>query len=754
MPYWNTSSTTSLTATFIAFALAGWPFIAHGQRRPPMPEDAQTPAKSSTANERPGADSAADSAPAESVEVAPIEVDARRDGPAAARGVRRLTSADPTAAEADRALYDSAFVTVVDIDERAGELTSVAEILSESTGVNVRSLGGLGSFASLSVRGAASGNTTIAVDGIPLSRIASTSADVGRLAPDTFDQLQIYRGAVPVGLGASALGGALDLSTALGRPASQRPWTVAMGGGSFRTRHTRVRWLDSSADGRTDYHVSAGYRGTDGGFRFYDDKGTNLLITDDEMVTRRNNHDDQLDALARIRHQLGAFTVVGGSRSFYRKQGLPGPGSVQARSAGATTVGQILDASVDKRQLWGSPRLFGQGALFASVEWQHYQDRDGEVRLGVQDSRQYWLSTGARGRVSLDAGDSHLLTIGLDSRFELAGYRDALGDGRAEGQGWRTGGAVALADEIALGRADWLAVAPAVRADWLYTVPLGDANQPVVGDEALTPRSDVFLSPRLSARATVRTGLAIKGSVGYYMREPTVPELFGGRGVQVGNPALRVENGVSSDVGAALAPAGAVGPIDRIFVESALFWRRPRDTIVYRAALGGSFNQGDTDMRGLEVRATARLARTATLTVNYTYLRTRQDSPLPSYDGKPLPHAPAHQLYARLDVARTIRGNVAVLWTDLAFSTGNYLDLAGLSEVPARRLVGAGIKIEPLADLLVGIEGKNLLDSVVDSVALDPPPNPELTRVPRAVADFYGFPLPGRAFYLTLEWKR
>lgn len=692
----------------------------------------------------------------EPIVVAPIDVDASPDAPTRDRGIHRLASGDSTAADADDALYDSAFVTVVRIDERAGETTSVAEVLAETTGVSVRSLGGLGSFTSISVRGASSGATTIAIDGIPLSRIASASADIGRLPLDAFDQLQMYRGAVPAELGASALGGALDLSTALGRPASGRPLTVSMGGGSFSTRHARVRWLDSAHGGRTDFHVSAGYRGTDGDFSFYDDKGTNLLITDDEMVLRRNNHDNQVDMLARIRHRRGPWTVEGGSRSFVRKQGLSGPGSVQSTSAGATTLGQIFDVKVRKQQLFGRPYLVGRGKLFASLEWQRFEDRLGEVRLGVQDSRQYWLSTGANGRISLDAGDSHLLVLGLDSRLEVAGYSDALSDavGAAEGRGWRAGGALSVSDEIALGRASWLALAPTVRLDWLYTVPLGDTNQPVVGDEELMPRSDLFASPRLSARATVAPGVALKGSLGRYMREPTVPELFGGRGVQVGNPSLLIENGVSSDLGAVFAPRRAFGFIDRVFVEGALFWRRPRDTIVYRAAIGGSFNQGDSDMRGIEARGSIRLGQMVTLTANYTFLRTRQDSPLPSFDGKPLPYAPAHQLYARVDVARTIRGNIAVLWAETSLSSGNYLDLAGLSQVPARRLLGAGLKLEPMTDMLIGIEGKNLLDRRVDTIPLDPPPSPELRAIPRALADFFGFPLPGRALYLTLEWKR
>lgn len=737
-------------------ALALQPLWAHAQPQSPTVPAAPDDDARDDRSEDPGAGDN----PPDAVIVAPIDVEDRRDGGTADGGVRRLTSADPRATDAERALYDSAFVTVVRVDERAGETTSVAEVLAETTGVNVRSMGGLGSFTSISVRGAASGNTTIAIDGIPLSRVASASADIGRLSLDAFDQLQMYRGAVPAELGASALGGALDLGTAVGRPASGQPLTVSMGSGSFRTRHARVRWLDSSDDGRTDYHVSSGYRGTDGNFSFYDDKGTNLSPDDDEMLSRANNHDNQVDLLGRVRHRAGAWTLEGGSRSFFRKQGVPGPGSVQAAAARATIAGQIFDAKVRKQGLWGSPRLVGQGSVFASLEWQHYEDRDGEVRLGVQDSRQYWLSTGARGRVALDIGASHLVTLGLDSRLELAGHSDALGleEERTDGRGWRAGGALAVTDEITLGGDDQFALAPALRLDWLYTVPLGDNNQPVVGEEDLAPRNDLFFSPRISARAQLVPGLMSKGSLGYYMREPTVPELFGGRGVQVGNPELLIESGVSSDLGLVWAPGGAfataVGTIDRVFVESALFWRRPRNTIVYRATLGGSFNQGDTDMRGVEARAQVRLWRTATVSANYTQLHTRQDSTLPSYDGKPLPYAPVHQLYARVDVARTLRGALAVVWADLALSSGNYLDLAGLSQVPARRFLGAGLKLAPTANVLVGIEGKNLLNRQVESIALDPPPNPDLATVPRAVADFFGFPLPGRALYLTLEWKR
>ncbi len=228
--------------------------------------------------------------------VAPIDVHGRRqqaDGPDA------LVTDDPAHADAARATDDPAFATVVHIDDHAGETTSIAEALARTAGVHVRSLGGLGGYSSISVRGHASGHTAVFVNGVPLSRVASVSADLGRFDLASFSSLELYRGGVPVSLGGAALGGALVLHTAVGpAPDAVR---VSMGAGSFGARHLRARWLGGRADGSIGYHLSAGYTGAAGDFVYFDDNGTNLNPSDDEMVRRSNNGYDRVDAVARVR---------------------------------------------------------------------------------------------------------------------------------------------------------------------------------------------------------------------------------------------------------------------------------------------------------------------------------------------------------------------------------------------------------------------------------------------------------------------
>src|SRR5262245_34852695 len=67
---------------------------------------------------------------------------------------------DEGARDRDRALGAAPFVTVLHPDEHAPTAT-VADALATAAGAQTRSLGGMGAFASVSVRGAAPGHTAV-----------------------------------------------------------------------------------------------------------------------------------------------------------------------------------------------------------------------------------------------------------------------------------------------------------------------------------------------------------------------------------------------------------------------------------------------------------------------------------------------------------------------------------------------------------------------------------------------------------------
>jgi vitamin B12 transporter len=262
------------------------------------------------------------------------------------------------------------------------------------------------------------------------------------------------------------------------------------------------------------------------------------------------------------------------------------------------------------------------------------------------------------------------------------------------------------------------------------------------------------VSPRATARWSPAVDVAIKGSVGRYQRQPTVLELYGDRGFIVGTPDLLPETGFATDLGAVWAPAAARGAIDRIMIEAAGFASWPRDTIglVVVGNVSKPINLDDAQLLGGEASASVRIARRVSVSANYTRLLTWQRTTETSYDGKPLPRQPGHALYGRVDAVAHALGRRAFAWSDVDWRSSSFLDRASLREVPGRAVVGVGAKLELPGRVLVGVEVKNLTDDRITDLPLANPPRPDLTSVPTATADVAGYPLPGRAFYLSLEW--
>jgi iron complex outermembrane receptor protein len=240
------------------------------------------------------------------------------------------------------------------------------------------------------------------------------------------------------------------------------------------------------------------------------------------------------------------------------------------------------------------------------------------------------------------------------------------------------------------------------------------------------------------------------------VRLPTLLELFGDRGTIVGSPELLPERGPSLDLGFVYAPARTVhsdiGPIDRILVEAAAFAARARDTIALISTAGfvaRAENIGSTQRYGGELVLAARFARTLSLTASYTRLVTEQRAIDPNLRGKALPRTPGHLGYVRAELARRLAGRLASLWADLAVQSTAYLDQANFRRVPTRALIGAGARLELVGGLAVAASVANLADTRVATI---PPERPIDPPVRTALADLAGFPLPGRSFYLSLDW--
>ncbi|MBK7534988.1 MAG: TonB-dependent receptor [Myxococcales bacterium] len=651
---------------------------------------------------------------------------------------------DEAAPHRRRALGDAPFVTILDTADRRGRALSVAEAISTTVGAQVRTSGGVGGSAHLSMRGAAPGHTGVLFDGVPLSRLTSVSVDLGRFQLDELQAVEIYRGNVPAELGGAGVGGAVNLVTRLGPGRDgERVW-ISAGLGSYGVRRLGARVGEHL--GRHDVAASVGYLTSAGDYRVFSDAGTPLNATDDSWSARRNNASTQLDGsvrVGRLDRDRGTGTVLG-VRGTWRRAGLPGLVAAPALHASLST-GMVLGDLDDQRWL-GAWNAHHRAYLLG--EWQRFVDRDNEIGLAAQD-RDYLTIGGGGSTLWRRSVGRHLVQLGLEGRVERFRDRDRWMDG-ATLRGARQAVSVSVGEELAV--AEWLLTA-ALRLDAVRTDP---ALPSAVATPPMAARTEFLPSPRLTARVLARDDLAVKASAGFYARQPTLVELFGDRGFIVGSPELRSETGPSLELGMVWAPAQARGALDQILVETAGFYNRASDAIVFvnTGFVARPVNVGAAENLGLELASRARFWRAVQLSISYTLQRSLQRDPERSYDGKDLPRHPRHALAARLEAsqrlfARELRGHAELSW-----ASQSYLDRANLQRVPARQLLAAGLSADVAYHLALTLEVRNLLDHQVEQQALEPAPSPGFTSTPVAVADIAGLPLPGRSFFLSLEWSR
>ncbi len=645
---------------------------------------------------------------------------------------------DEAARDRGRLLGDAPFVTILHPDEHPAT-ASVADAIATVAGAHTRSLGGLGAFQSVSVRGASPGHTAVLVDGVPLARIAEVTADLGRFAMDSFGEVELYRGAVPIELGGAGVGGAVNLVTRLGRGEHGERIHASIGTGSYGARHARVHYGDDH--GRVLSSTTIGYQGATGDYSYFSDNGTPLNPADDGTQVRRNNHFDLIDVASRLGAEDKQW--VGGGRVLWKRQGLPGSTTQPAATAAISTLDVVLDARADAAVGAATARELA----YVLVEGQALHDPMAELGLGSQERRYLTLSGGASSTWSLPVG-AHRASAG----FELRGdrFRDAARDGsRADLIGTRGNAAAMLGADLALGKA--IVVTPALRLDLVRTAPTPMTEGPDAFADVPT-RWDTVPSPRITARAMLDDDVAIKASGGWYVRLPTLLELFGDRGTIVGAPGLRPERGPSADLGVVWAPSRAHGPADRILIEAAVFATRARDTIALVSTAGfvaRAENIGATQSYGAELVASARLARSISVTASYTRLVSEQRSSDPNLDGNVLPRAPGHMLYARADASRRIASHDTSVWVDAAIQSTAYLDQANFQRIPGRILAGTGARVEVGGGVALAITVENLADTRIVDVPAERA-NDTATRSP--LSDLAGFPLPGRSFYLALDW--
>ena len=614
----------------------------------------------------------------------------------------------------------SAFTTVIRVDDYRDEVTSTADLLSRTPGVQVRRFGGEGQPAEISIRGSTPAQVIVQLDGVPLNSAQSGGVNLATLPLSLLERIEVTRGGGSVQAGSGAIGGVVNLISR--RPGGERRSDASFTGGSFGS------YRGSAATAGTvrelEYVFAYDGFGTDGDWKFRRpivDIGGVVIEPDPPTATRINDAAETQAGLFAVGRDLGERAhLTLRDQVFFESRGQPGldSGSVgaagQRQNAHERTTRNVLGATLEGADL--SP-LDVDATLDLWHRFQRTRFRDPDVVPSIgttiaSDDRNDELGT----RLGFER-EFPLLSTQHRASLSLEARHDALDSDSFENQRRNASGILVQDDAAAFD--DRLRLVPALRWD----------RTEGFGAEWL---------PRIGAIATPLPWLSIKGNLERSFRVPNFDELyFPDRGYIRGNPALQPEQAVNADVGAKFA-LPRIGPVSDAFLEAAWFHNDIDDSIVFllvSPSLVEPRNTGAATIDGFEISGGFGVFDWVSVSANYTHLDARIDS-----NSAPLPGRADDETNVRIEVgppSRAVRvvGEVQITSEIPVSDSGNTI-------LPARTVFDAAISVDlvrlgwwptqlPARSLLLTLEGTNLSD--------------------RAVRDAQFFPQPGRSFALRVE---
>jgi len=624
------------------------------------------------------------------------------------------------------------FVTAIDLSSRRTRVEDLASVLAPLAGVHIREYGGLGDFATISIRGSSANQVAVYLDGVPVADPYSAISNLSDLPLGGIERIEVFRGYSPTRFGASALGGAINLVSHLSpdgtnsAPATGGEFTASYG--SFDTSRQRITARARRSFLATRLHVSHEY--SRGGFSFFDNNGTAENTGDDAISTRTNNDHELWNTLLRMNAtatQVGRFTA--GIDWFTHAHGVPGLGvnqSTTARSERSRTVAQIAFAG----NAWWH-LLRADARAYTSRFGDRFRDPNADIALTGTDTDNRFAGGG--GRVHLRVFPPRtpfVFDTVLDIRRERFVPHDNLpvpADGPPR---WRHARTAAITGELHLAD-DALLVTVTQRYEHTTSEyqepPRFPWLPPVTAGRAETDER----TPSVGVRWRALAWLTAKGSLGRYQRLPGFLEMFGNAGSVTGNPKLEPETGTNRDVGVVLT-ADRMGSLRNAFLEVVYVSTNTENLILFfpnSQFTSRPVNIGASRVRAVETSASAALTGHVHASFSWTHMKTRDTSAIAYYHGNELPSRPRNEISASLRVPWH-------RWT-LAYEyhrTGaNWIDRANLQRTDTRELHNVAATVSLPAGISVTMEGKNLTNNRIGDVA--------------------GFPLPGRSFFATIRYS-
>jgi iron complex outermembrane receptor protein len=509
-----------------------------------------------------------------------------------------------------------------------GAAWAVSEVLTQVLGIQVQRQGGVGSFATLTLRGASSAQVAVYLDGLLLNA-QGLGLDVGKIPVSQLEAIEVYKSEVPILLSGVRIGGAVNLITR-----SDAGRSIILNLGDFGQRGGSI-----TAQGSLGLlHVL--WQAADNDFTFTNDQGTAFTSADDQKERRRSAAFRRYDLLWKQRLGAWDFALSGQQQ----QQALP------------RRDNRPSAARLESDQWLFSTRrpLSSQWALTAAVLWEalHYQDTARDIGLLAVDNRyrRYRYDLALDGQKML--GNWQMQWRWLIQQENFA--RDLTFSSQKQ----------KFSENFV--ELSWQAMKMVGAWQWTPTLRLQYQEQAA------------FL-PQLAVAWQGEKQLW-RFTLGRYQRLPSLSERFGDQGFLLANPELQAETGYRGDI------LWQVRLTPTFSYDIGFFASEINDVIVYTynaRGLGKPENLASASILGVEARLLYGSRRWGRWQLAATWQDATARSPQPAIDGKRLPGRFEKQVLMQIDYPLTAAWQLEYRFL---YEEGIFYDSPNLLPAPVKRL--------------------------------------------------------------------
>ncbi len=637
--------------------------------------------------------------------------------------VARLFAATVTLPEirvnTSSATSPTTFSNIIEPEQDPRPARSLAEIISRTAGTRVQRQGSTGQPSQLSIRGSSAEQVAVYLDGARINSGGSGSVDFSTIPLASIQQIEIIRGGGTTLFGTDAIGGVVNITTKAADPGTRI--STSLGAGSFLTLSGTASLSRQTTN--NSLIVSSSHHSSRGNYRFVQSSidlgGT--TVGEGKSFTRTHNRNLAESLLIKFsNHPPQSPRIDLTNNLFFTARQLPGLETETTQFAPSNP----LEAT---QRLWRNsstmqvkiPDAFTNDldltlGLHNTFEWSHFKDPSPALSAPlnsrtINDSINpylalaYFIPTGS---------GSHTITTRYDLRHDIFSDAPRNKTTPSTGNHSRDTHSGLLQDEWKLFN-DRLIFEPAIRL----------TNAAEFGTSA---------DYRLGMIAQLNSILKLKANLETAERAPTLTELFHpDEGFIRGNPDLLKEKSWHWDGGLALETKSLKMEID-------YFQQRISNSILFvpiSAVTIMPINTFRVKADGIESTVTGDLTEWLHTEANYTWLRSHFTS-----TGNQLAGRPQHKFNGRIDLSHHLVKD----WSGQLFADFQWISAIPLN-VENTVFIGARSTLD-LGGKLTWQPHNRRTYTAAFTVT-------NLTNT--SVRDSRGFPLPRRAFAITIsgEWK-